>query len=63
MEVDLFVGLPVEIVEIQLEKMNTDYKIVESSDIQKKHDIVLVVRATEKDNYVELVTDKFLLNI
>ena len=63
MEVDQFVGLPVEIVEIQLEKMNTDYKIVESSDIQKKHDIVLVVRATEKDNYVELVTDKFLLNI
>lgn len=63
MNLNEFVGLPVELVVSQLEKLNIKCKVVESSDIQKTYDTILVVRATQKDGFVMLVTDKFLLKI
>ena len=63
MEVKEFVGLPIEVVTKQLKDLNFYYRIIESSEIQKKFDTVLVVKATLNENCVELVTDKFLLKI
>ena len=63
MNINNCVGFPIKTVKKELEKFSIKYKIVESSDIQKDFDTILVVKATQKEYYVELVTDKFMLNI
>lgn len=63
MNLEKFVGMPIDFVTSEFEKQNIKFKIVESSDIQKTYDTILVVRATQIDGFVELVTDKFLLYI
>ena len=63
MNINSYIGLPIEVVKNELDKASISYKIVESSDIQKSYDTILVVKITQKDGYVEIVTDKFLLNV
>ena len=57
------IGYPVEIVKKELESKNIKYKIIESSEIQKKFDTILVVKISQLNDIVEITTDKFLLNI
>ena len=63
MNINNYVGFPIETVKKELDKFSIKYKIVESSDIQKKFDTILVTKITQKDDFVEIVTDKFMLNI
>ena len=64
MDLQNFIGYPIDFVKKELEKQNLKYTIIESSDIQKKYDTILVVKTLQsKDGIVKIVTDKFLLNI
>lgn len=64
MDFNRFIGMPLETVKHKLDSCKIKYIVTENSDIQKKYDTLLVVniRNTEKD-FVELITDKFLLQI
>ena len=58
------IGLPVETVKHKLEECSIKYIVTENSDIQKKYDTLLVVQIKSlKSDLVEIITDKFLLNI
>ena len=63
MDLQNYIGYPVDFVKRELESKNIQYKIKESSEIQKKFDTILVVKISQSDGYVEIITDKFLLNI
>lgn len=63
MNLENYIGYPIEYVKKELDKLSKKYVIKESSDIQKKYDTILVVKITEKDDVVEIITDKFLLDI
>ena len=63
MNINNYVGFPIETVKKELDKNLIKYKVVESSDAQRNFDTILVVKVTQKDDYIELVTDKFMLNI
>lgn len=63
MDFQNYIGYPLEVVEQELKNRNINYKVVESSEIQKKFDTILVVKISQKEEYVEIVTDRFLLNI
>ena len=63
MDLQNYIGYPVEIVKKELESKNIKYRIVESSEIQKKFDTILVVKISQLNDIVEITTDKFLLNI
>ena len=58
-----YIGYPLDYVKTELKSKNIEYKVIESSEIQKNYDTILVVRITQKDGFVEIITDKFLLNI
>ena len=61
---DSLIGLPLEVVESILKKENIEYQVVQNSSIQKQHDTIIVIKITEiSQTKVELVTDKFLINI
>lgn len=58
------IGLPLQIVEHKLKECSIKYIVTENSDIQKNFDTILVVQIKQiKDDFVEVTTDKFLLNI
>ncbi|MBR4124413.1 MAG: hypothetical protein IKR12_02460 [Clostridia bacterium] len=63
MDLQNYIGYPVEIVKKELESKNIKYRIIESSEIQKKFDTILVVKISQLNDIVEITTDKFLLNI
>lgn len=63
MDLQNYIGYPVEIVKKDLDSKNIKYKIKESSEIQKKFDSILVVKISQCNDIVEIITDKFLLNI
>lgn len=63
MDLQNYIGYPVEIVKKELESKNIEYRIIESSEIQKKFDTILVVKISQLNDIVEITTDKFLLNI
>jgi len=58
-----FIGYPIDFVKQKLDEMCLKYKVVESSDIQKNYDTVLVTKITQRNDVLEIVTDKFLLYI
>ncbi len=63
MKLQDYIGFPLDYVKNELNKFSIKYKVVENSDIQKNYDTILVVKISQKNDYVEIVTDKFLLNI
>ena len=63
MDLKKYIGYPIEYVTKELDKLSKKYVIVESSEIQKKFDTILAVKITEKDDVIEIITDKFLLDI
>ena len=63
MDLEKYIGYPIDYVKKELDKLSKKYLIKESSDIQKKYDTILVVRITEKNDVIEIITDKFLLDI
>lgn len=64
MNYDNFIGLPIETVKHKLEQSSIKYIVTENSDIQKKFDTLLVVKIRPlEENLVEIITDKFLLDI
>lgn len=63
MNFDEFIGYPVNFVKQKLDELGIKYKIAESSDIQKRYDTILVIKITQSDDCVEIVTDRFLLYI
>lgn len=63
MDLQNYIGYPVEIVKKELEKKNIKFTILESSEIQKKYDSILVVKILQTNDIVEIITDNFLLNI
>ena len=63
MDLQNYIGYPVGIVKKELESKNIKYRIIESSEIQKKFDTILVVKISQLNDIVEITTDKFLLNI
>ena len=61
---DSLIGLPLEVVESILKKENIEYQVVQNSSIQKPYDTIIVIKITKiSETKVELVTDKFLINI
>ena len=64
MNFDDYIGYPVNIVKQKLDSLGLKYKIVENCSNKEKFDTIIVVRITQdKDGFVELLTDKFLINI
>lgn len=63
MNLEDYIGCPLDFVKTELENKNIEYKVIESSEIQKNYDTILVVKILQKDCFVEITTDKFLLNI
>lgn len=64
MNFDDYIGFPVNIVKQKLDDLGLKYKIVENCSNKEKFDTIIVVRITQdKDGFVELLTDKFLINI
>ena len=63
MDLQNYIGFPLDIVKSELDGKNIKYEIKESSEIQKKFDTILVVKISQKGEIVEIITDKFLLNI
>ena len=63
MDLQNYIGYPVDFVKRELESKNIKYLIKESSEIQKKFDTILVVKISQSNDVVEIITDKFLLNI
>ena len=63
MDLQDFVGHNIEEVKAELDKFGLKYRIVESSNIQKKFDTILVTRISKNDESILIVTDKFLLKI
>ena len=63
MNFDEFIGYPIDFVKQKLDDLKIKYKIAESSDIQKKYDTILVTKIVQKDDFVKIVTDRFLLYI
>lgn len=63
MDLENYIGYPIEYVKKELNRLSKKYVIKESSDIQKKYDTILVVKITEKYDVAEIITDKFLLDI
>lgn len=64
MEFENLIGLPLLEVEKILKSKSINYKILENSSIQKKYDTIIVIKITMlEDGLVQLVTDKFLINI
>ena len=61
---DSLIGLPLDMVEGILKKENIEYQVVQNSSIQKPYDTIIVIKITTiSETKVELVTDKFLINI
>lgn len=64
MDLDCFIGMPLNEVLQKLDNLKAKYQVFESSDIQKKYDTLLVVKAVYNcDGVIEITTDKFLLYI
>ena len=63
MDLQNYIGYPIDFVKRELESKNIKYLIKESSEIQKKFDTILVVKISQSNDVVEIITDKFLLNI
>jgi hypothetical protein len=64
MDFENLIGLPVEVVKHKLDEMSIKYIVTESSGIQKKYDTLLAVQIKLiKDDLVEIVADKFLLDV
>mgnify|MGYP006921164593 CR=1 FL=1 len=64
MDLDCFIGLPLDVVTQKLDNLKAKYQVFESSNIQKKYDTLLVVKAVcNRHGVIELTTDKFLLDI
>ena len=64
MDLDRFIGMPLNEVLQKLDNLKAKYQVFESSDIQKKYDTLLVVKAVYNcDGVIEITTDKFLLYI
>ena len=63
MDLENYIGYPIDFVKRELESKNIKYLIRESSEIQKKFDTILVVKISQSNDVVEIITDKFLLNI
>lgn len=64
MDLQKFIGYPLDVVKNELEKLGLSYKVIESSNLQKKFDTFLVVKILElPDKVIEITTDKFLLYI
>lgn len=63
MDLEKYIGYPIEFVKKELDRLSKKYEIIESSDIQKKYDTILVVKIEQKNDIIEIITDKFLLDI
>jgi hypothetical protein len=63
MNLENYIGYPIEFVKKELDNLGVKYNIAENSDIQKKYDTILVTKIIKNDDIIEIVTDKFLLNI
>ena len=64
MDFENFIGLPLDEVERTLQSADIKYKIKENSSIQKHFDTIIVIKIVKlSETFVELITDKFLLNI
>lgn len=64
MDLDCFIGMPLNKALQKLDNLKAKYQVFESSNIQKKYDTLLVVKAVYNcDGVIELTTDKFLLYI
>ena len=64
MDFENFIGLPLYEVERTLQSADIKYKIMENSSIQKHFDTIIVIKIVKlSETFVELITDKFLLNI
>lgn len=63
MDLTRFIGLPIDEVKDKLDELSIKYKIIENNSKKTTYDILLVVKAEKKDDFVELTTDKFLLSI
>ena len=63
MNLNDYIGYPLDFVKQKFDELKIKYKIAESSDIQKKYDTILVTKITQNDDCVEIVADKFLLYI
>ncbi len=58
-----YIGYPLSYVTKEFDKLSIKYQIVESSDIQKNYDEILAVKFEQKDDFVKIITDKYLFNI
>lgn len=63
MDLEKYIGYPIEFVKKELDRLSKNYEIIESSDIQKKYDTILVIKIEQKNDIIEIITDKFLLDI
>lgn len=63
MDFNELVGLPIKVVEKKLTDKKIIFKVTENLSFKEKYDTILVVKVNSLPDVVEIVTDKFLLNI
>lgn len=64
MNFDDLIGFPLEFVTQKLKDNSINFTVKNNSEIQKKFDTLLVVNINKiSENFVEIITDKFLLDI
>lgn len=63
MDFNELVGLPIKVVEKKLTDEKIKFKVTENLSFKEKYDTILVVKVNSFPDVVEIVTDKFLLNI
>lgn len=64
MNFDDLIGFPLEFVTQKLKDNSINFTVKNNSEIQKKSDTLLVVNINKiSENFVEIITDKFLLDI